>query len=144
MVLQFIENNWMLVLVMVVSGALLIWPYVHRLFGPMREIGALQATQLINRQNAVMLDVREAAEYKDLTVPNAVHLPLSQLASRGHELAKMTARPVIAFCARGNRSRAAASLLAKLGFKEVYTLQGGLRAWTEAGLPLGKPKERNA
>jgi len=144
MALQFLENNWMLVLVMVVSGALLVWPYVQHLFGPMREIGALQATQLINRQNAVMLDVREAAEYTDATVPNAVHLPLSQLASRANELAKMTARPVIAFCARGNKSRAAASLLAKLGFKEVYTLHGGLRAWTEAGLPLGKPKERNA
>jgi rhodanese-related sulfurtransferase len=67
-----------------------------------------------------------------------VHLPQSQLASRGHELKKMTGRPVIAYCDRGQRSRMAASSLTKLGFAEVYTLRGGLRAWSDAGLPVEK------
>ena len=68
-----------------------------------------------------MLDVRETKEYEGGRVPNAVHMPLSQLASRGEELAKFTARPVIAYCERGNRSRSAAGALAKLGFaRGVY------------------------
>jgi len=45
---------------------------------------------------------------------------------------------VIAYCERGSRSRGAAGKLAKLGFSEVYTLRGGLRAWADAGLPVEK------
>jgi rhodanese-related sulfurtransferase len=85
-----------------------------------------------------MLDVRETQEYQGGRVLNAVHVPLSQLASRGDELKKFVSRPVIAYCERGNRSRGAASALAKLGFGQVYSLRGGLRAWTEAGLPVVK------
>ena len=136
--MQFIQNNWPLVLVLIVSGAMLVWPLVQRRLSSAREIGALAATQLINRQNAVVLDLRETKEYEGGRVPNAVHIPLSQLAGRGQELAKLTSRPVIAYCDRGNRSRMAVSQLTKLGFTEVFTLHGGLRAWTEAGMPLEK------
>ena len=101
MLLTFLENNWWLVLVLVVSGAMLIWPVIQFRLGPVREVGAIQATQLINRQNALMLDVRETQEYEGGRVPNAVHLPLSQLAGRGAELKKFTSRPVIAYCDRG-------------------------------------------
>ena len=136
--LQFLENNWPLILVMITSGGMLLWPMIGRRWSAVREIGAMEATQLINRRNALMLDVREPKEYEGGRVPNAVHLPHSQLASRGHELKKMTGRPVIAYCDRGQRSRMAASALTKLGFAEVYTLRGGLRAWSDAGLPVEK------
>src|ERR1700751_1890806 len=95
MFLTFLENNWPLVLVAVVSGAMLVWPAIQHLLGPTRDVGAMQATQLINRQNALMLDVRETQEYEGGRVPNAVHLPLSQLAGRGAELKRFTSRPGI-------------------------------------------------
>lgn len=136
--LQFIASNWLLILVMIVSGAMLLWPTLQRHWSPIREIGAMEATQLINRRDALMLDLREPKEYEGGRVPNAVHVPQSQLASRGHELKRLTARPVIAYCDRGQRSRVAATALTKLGFAEVYTLRGGLRAWSEAGLPVEK------
>ena len=138
MLLSFIESNWMLILVLVASGGMLLWPLVQRGLSPTREIGAIQATQLVNRQNALMLDVRETQEYEGGRVPNAVHLPLSQLAERGEEIRRFSARPVIAYCERGTRSRSAATALTKLGFAQVYTLRGGLRAWAEAGLPVVK------
>ena len=138
LIMQFVQNNWMLILVLVISGGMLLWPLVGRRFSSMQEVGALGATQLINRQNAVMLDLRESKEYAEGHVPNALNIPLSQLAGRGSELGKLTGRPLIAYCDRGNRSRSAGSALSKLGFAEVYTLKGGLRAWTEAGLPLAK------
>jgi rhodanese-related sulfurtransferase len=138
MTLQFLENNWPLILVMVVSGAMLVWPLVQGRLSAVREVGALEATALINRRNAVILDVREPKEYEGGRIPNAVHLPQSQLASRGQELKKLTARPVIAYCANGRRSRLAAGALKKLGFAEVYSLRGGLRSWSEAGLPVEK------
>jgi rhodanese-related sulfurtransferase len=137
-ILQFLQNNWPLVLVMLVSGAMLAWPLIGSPLSTMREIGAVQATQLINRKDALILDLREAKEYEGGRLPNAMHIPLSQLASRGKELGKFTARPLIAYCGRGNRSRSAAGALTKLGFKEIYALRGGLRAWTDAGLPLEK------
>jgi rhodanese-related sulfurtransferase len=136
--IQFLQNNWPLVLVMLVSGAMLAWPLIGSPLSTMREIGAVQATQLINRKDALILDLREAKEYEGGRVPNAMHIPLSQLAGRGKELAKFTSRPLIAYCGRGNRSRSAAGALSKLGFKEIYALRGGVRAWAEAGLPLEK------
>jgi rhodanese-related sulfurtransferase len=136
--MQFITNNWPLILVMIVSGAMLLWPFVNRRFSAMRDIGTAQATQLINRQNAVLLDLREPKEYEGGRLPSAVHIPLSELAVRGQELAKFTGRPLIAYCARGNRSQSAASALAKLGFTDTYSLHGGLRAWADAGMPVEK------
>ena len=136
MPLSFIEHNWMLIAIMLVSGGMLLWPLIQRPFSRAHEIGAVQATQLINRKNALMLDVRETSEYDGGRVPNAVHVPVSQIEGRATELKKFMSRPVVAYCDRGNRSRAAASALSKLGFTEVYTLRGGLRSWKEVGLPL--------
>jgi rhodanese-related sulfurtransferase len=137
-IMQFIQNNWPLILVVIISGGMLLWPLIGRRFSSVREVGALSATQLINRQNAVMLDLRDRKEYDGGHVPNALHIPLSELASRGGELSKFTSRPLVAYCDRGNKSGSAGSALSKLGFAEVYTLRGGVRAWTEAGLPLAK------
>ena len=136
--MSFIVNNWMLELIIVMSGAMLVWPLVQGRFSKLKDIGTLGATQLINRQNAVLLDVRDAKEYAAGHLPNAVHVPLSELPGRGSELAKLTSRPVIAYCERGQRSRAAGSVLAKLGFTDIYQLTGGFRAWKDAGLPVEK------
>ena len=136
--LQFLQDNWLLLVAMIGSGAMWLWLTVRDRWSPIRAIGALEATQLINRRDALMLDLREPKAYEGGRVPNAVHLPQSQLASRGHELGKLTGRPVIAYCERGQRSRAAGAALTKLGFAEVYTLRGGLHAWSEAGLPVEK------
>ena len=136
--MSFIINNWMLELILVLSGGMLLWPLVQKRLSSMKEVGTTQAIQLMNRQNAVLLDVREAKEFEGGHLPDAVHIPLSELGSRGAELAKLTARPVIAYCARGNRSRSAGAALARMGFKDIYNLDGGFRAWQDAGLPVEK------
>ena len=136
--MNFIQTNWLLILVLFASGAMLLWPVVQRRFGPAKDVGTLNITHLINNQNALLLDVRETAEYDGGHLPNAVHIPLSQLASRGGEIAKHTARPVVAYCATGNRSRMAGGKLEKLGFSDIYNLHGGYNAWKDAGLPTEK------
>ena len=135
----FVEKNWMLFATLVASGGMLIWPLVNGRLSRGRAIGTLAATQLMNTQNPLLLDLRETKEVEGGKLPNAVHLPLSQLASRGAELAKSTSRPVIAYCDRGQRAGSAAGALAKLGFKDIYHLQGGFKAWKDAGLPVSKP-----
>ena len=134
--LSFIQNNWAQILVLLVSGGMLLWPLIGKRFSAVKEVGTLQATRLINSENAVLLDLREAKEYEGGRLPNATHIPLSQLASRGAELRKFSGRPVITYCDRGNRSRLAKSVLSKLGFEQIYTLQGGIRAWRDAGRPV--------
>lgn len=138
MTLTFIQNNWLLIIVMFLSGAMLIWPLAQRRFSPMKDVGTLNVTHLINTQDAVLLDVREAKELEGGRLPNAVHIPLSQLNGRADELAKLASRPVVAYCATGNRSRSAGAALARVGFKDIYNLHGGYRAWKDAGLPVEK------
>lgn len=74
-----------------------------------------------------LLDVRQPAEYEQSHIAGAKLIPLPQLTDRLHELDK--AKPVIAYCAIGGRSRAAAQLLAGKGYDEVYNLTGGIKAW---------------
>ena len=136
-ILAFVEKNWMLVTVAFVSGAMLVWPLVQRRFSPMRELGTLGATQLLNR-DALLLDVRETNEYELGRLPNALHIPMSQLAGRIGEVKGKHDLPVIVYCASGRRSRMAGATLAKAGFKDSYHLTGGIAAWRGAGLPVEK------
>jgi len=136
--MSFVQNNWMLIVVFLLSGGMLVWPFAQRRFSSVKDITSVEATQLMNRRNAVLLDVREPKEFEGGRLPSALHIPLSQLAGRVSELAKLVARPVVAYCDTGRRSRMAAGTLAKAGFKEIYNLQGGIAAWKKDGLPVEK------
>ena len=135
--IKFVGDNLFLVAVALVSGAMLIWPAVRRAGGG-ESVSTLQATLLMNQQNALMLDVREAAEYEKGHVLAARNIPLGELEARSAELEKHKAKPVIVVCDTGNRSGRAAAALRKLGFERVFTLAGGIGAWQQAGLPLEK------
>jgi rhodanese-related sulfurtransferase len=134
--MSFVEKNWILFLALFVSGAMILWPLVQRRMSPAKEIGTLNVTHLINHQDALLLDIRETGEFTGGKLPGAVHIPLSQLKDRVGELSKMTSRPVIVYCGLGRRARGAGSILEGAGFKSIYMLSGGLKAWKDAGLPL--------
>ena len=137
-ILDFVTRNWPIALVFVISGALLLWPLLQRHLAPARDIGMLEATRLLNKENPLVIDVREPSELTGGRLPNAMHIPLSQLKDRGGEIARYTARPVIVYCDRGVRGGAAVAALTRLGFTRVQSLRGGVRAWKDAGLPLAK------
>ena len=136
--MSFIQNNWALILVCVLSGGMLLWPLIQKRMSPMKEVGTLNVTHLINTKDAVLLDVREPKEFTGGRLPNAIHIPLSELDGRVSELSKMTKRPVVAYCSRGQRSRMAGGALTKAGFTDLYHWHGGIKAWKDAGLPLEK------
>jgi rhodanese-related sulfurtransferase len=71
-------------------------------------------------------------------VINSRNIPLGELDARATELEKHKAKPLIIVCDAGNRSGKAAAVLRRLGFKEVFSLSGGIGAWRQAGLPLEK------
>src|SRR5712692_2316146 len=135
--IKFVGDNLFLVGVALVSGAMLVWPAVRRAGGS-ASVSTLQATLLMNQQNALVLDVRDAAEYEKGHLPNARNIALGELEARSAELEKHKAKPVIVACDDGNRSGRAATALRKRGFEQVFTLSGGIGAWRQAGLPLEK------
>jgi rhodanese-related sulfurtransferase len=130
-------DNIFLIAVALVSGAMLVWPLLRRgAGGP--SVNTLEATQLINREDALMVDVREQAEYAQSHILNARLLPLSQIEVKIGDIDKFKDKPVILYCATGNRSSTAASVLRKGGFSKVFNLSGGFSAWQQAGLPVQK------
>ena len=135
--LKFIVDNIFLVAVAFVSGAMLIWPAVRRGAGG-ASVNSLEATQLINRQDAVVLDVRNADEFQKGHILNARNVPLAQLETRLSDLDRYRQKPVIVTCETGNRSGAAVAVLRRSGFAQVFNLSGGVAAWQQAGLPVEK------
>ena len=69
--MSFVQNNWMLIAVFVLSGGMLIWPFVQRRLSPVKDVTSTEATQLFNRRNAVLLDVREPKEFEGGKLPGA-------------------------------------------------------------------------
>jgi len=136
-ILKFVTDNILLVGVAFASGAMLVWPALRR-GAAGASVTTLQATLLINQQNALVLDVREAAEYERGHMLNARNIALGELESRAGEIEKHKAKPVIVVCDDGNPSGRAAAALRKQGFEQVFTLNGGIRAWRQAGLPMEK------
>ena len=123
----------------VVTGGMLIAPFFSRLFaGSVAQVGALEAVQLMNRRDAVVLDVRETAEYAAGHIPNARNIPFAQLTDRLRELEKLKARPIIISGHTGARAAKVCEALKKIGFNDVFALRGGLNGWVEASLPVEK------
>lgn len=122
----------------VASGGMLLWPLLVRSFRRGMEVEAFEAVQLINRRDAVVLDVRGAGEFAAGHITGARNLPETQLGERLHELEKFRERPIIVSCATGGRSTAVCGTLRKRGFAQAFALRGGLAAWRQAGLPLEK------
>jgi len=135
---EFIGNNVWLVLAAVVSGGYFLWPWISRSAGGVSEVGPTAAVQLINRKNAVVLDVREQGEFNGGHISGAKNFPAASIEKRAGDLKKYTNKPVLISCATGARSRVAYSALRKLGFEDLHTLSGGLGAWKQANLPVEK------
>ncbi|SDI18303.1 Rhodanese-related sulfurtransferase [Propionivibrio dicarboxylicus] len=135
--LEFLQQNIMLVLAAAVSGGLLLVLTLRRPDGK-HLLNATQATMLINREDAVVIDVREPFEYVEGHLPESRNIPLAQIEQRQGELEKYKEVPVILVCQTGARSSDACKKLEGLGFTRVHNLDGGVAAWRAAGLPLRK------
>jgi rhodanese-related sulfurtransferase len=133
---EFLLDNIALVALFLASGALLVWPDLSLFSGGANPVGTLEATRLMNQPGALVLDVREDAEFAAGHLPRARHIPLGQLKGRLGEIAKFKEKPVIVTCRSGARSGSACRALKGAGFTQVYNLKGGIGAWSQANLPV--------
>jgi rhodanese-related sulfurtransferase len=135
---QFVQSNIWLILLVAMSGFMLIMPNLGAILRGIKEVGVLEATQMINHRDAVVVDVREDKEWATGRIPHARHIPLGQLTSRLKELEKFKKKPIVVGCRSGHRSASACATLKKSGFEEVYNLKGGIIAWEQANMPVEK------
>ncbi len=135
--MEFIEQNILLVAIAVISGTMLAVMSFRRPGGS-NSLTTTQATLLINREDAQIIDVREPDEYVAGHLPESRNVPAARIEERASELDKLKDAPVILVCQSGARSVAACKQLEKLGFSKVHNLDGGINAWRAAGLPLKK------
>ncbi|MCC7311409.1 MAG: rhodanese-like domain-containing protein [Sulfuritalea sp.] len=132
--MEFLQENIMWVAIACVSGGMLLWPLIAG--GNVANLTPAEATLLMNREDALVLDVRETGEWGAGHITGARHITLGQLDKRLSELEKFKEKPIIVVCATGNRSSSACGQLKKHGFGKVYSLGGGISAWRDASLPL--------
>ncbi len=136
MPMEFINQNILLVGLVAVSGISLLWPLFSASSGG--GVNPAEATLLINREDAHILDVRENDEFTAGHLPEAKNIPVGQLANRIGELEKFKGKPVIVCCASGMRSNKACAQLKAQGFEKIHNLAGGVDAWVGAGYPVKK------
>ncbi|NEV63423.1 rhodanese-like domain-containing protein [Thiorhodococcus minor] len=134
---EFVGNHWLLFLALVVVLGLLTY---NLIVGSKGSVGPLEATELVNHRDAVVIDVRPAADFTKGHIINALNLPMNGFKNQMATLGKYKGRPIIVNCRSGSQSSVACSQLRKAGFEEVYNLQGGIMAWEAASLPLTRKK----
>ncbi len=128
--------NLVLIAIVLISGGLLLWPSIRR--GGRGGVSAAEATQLINRRNAIVVDVRAADEFAKGHLPSARHVELAELQAKVAQIAKNKSTPVLLVCQTGQRANNAARIVRDAGYAEVHVLEGGINAWQQAGMPVIK------
>jgi len=136
--MQFIVNNWYLILGIVAVLAMLAWGPLTQLLHGVQHVTSAEAIRLLNHEKGLLVDVREPDEYRSGHIPNALNLPLSGLAEGLKQIDKHKARPLIICCRTSQRSARAAVALRKHGFASVQVLAGGITAWQGENLPVAK------
>ena len=134
--MKFFIDNWMLIALAVVSGALLRGPVIQGAVST--GLSANDAVQLINREKAVVVDVCEPAEYAGGHIVGSKNIPLGDLQAKLAGAVKNKSLPLILVCQSGARSARAVATAKTLGFEQAQSLGGGLAAWKSANLPVEK------
>jgi rhodanese-related sulfurtransferase len=98
------------------------------------EVDVETVNEIRNRENVLVLDVREQDEYDEKHIPGVTLLPMSEIQGRLGEIPKD--KEVIVTCRSGNRSGQVTQFLSQNGFDNVHNMQGGIIAWEEAGFPV--------
>ena len=134
--MNFLIDNWFLVVAAVVSGGMLLWPLLAA-GSQGAAVSPAEAVQLVNREKGVLIDVSEPEEFAKGHAVGARNIPFGQL--EGHkQLPSNKALPLVVVCPTGARAGRAAGMLRKLGYDKAQVLAGGLKAWREASLPVEK------
>ena len=152
--MDFLKDNVLLIGLAIGSGFMLLIPSFKKSASGVPNVSPAEAVTLINRSNALVLDVRDAAEFATGHIANATHIPLADMAGRiadafndvieQNELKKYQNKPILVNCQKGGRSAKVCNLLREAEFTQVHNLQGGLDAWVAAKMPIVNQSKKEA
>lgn len=132
------QMNWLLFLALFIIIGLLVGNEIFQKINGIKIIDYPEVLYFINEKDAWILDVREIKDYTNGHILHAHHIPISALLSRINELPQSVNIPIIIYCSNGVISKNAFFLLKKCGISNTYILNGGLRRWLDAQLPVTK------
>ena len=134
-IIQFAINHWLLCGLFIVLLILLMLEEA-RSKGLLGQLGPQDLVQLINRESAVVVDIRNREAFKDGHIVGSVNFPQMELEKDFNQLGKYKDRPIVIVCGTGQKSGEIAAKLKKQNFERVHTLSGGINAWQNASMPL--------
>lgn len=135
MILEFLILQWPLLAGLVVCAVLLI---IHESRRGGGTVTSQQLVNLVNNQQAAVIDLREPAEFRKGHIVDAINIPYAKIDDRWNELEALRERPIVLVCKMGQFSSAVGSKMLAKGFTQVHRLQGGIGEWQTSQLPLVK------
>jgi len=135
---EFVSNHSLLFVALLLVIILLLQTVFSDVTRKYKLISPPEAIGLINREDAVVIDTRNKAEFKSGHISDAVLIPLPEIKDSADKLKKYEGRPLLFYCKSGLRSDEACKVLSKLGIDNVYALSGGIQSWEDANMPLVK------
>ncbi len=136
--IQFLIEHWLLSTAFIVVLLAVLWLEFKGKVGGVSRVGPAEAVQLINKQNAKVIDVREKGAYNEGHIVNALHATKDEISDATPKMQKFKDRVIVLVCANGTHSGTLGGQLHKQGFEKVFFLNGGINAWKADNLPLVK------
>ncbi|WJG10034.1 rhodanese-like domain-containing protein [Aliiglaciecola sp. LCG003] len=138
-IIEFVSNNLFLAGIWAALVVVLVYGTIAGQLSPIKELGTHEATLLMNKEDAYVLDIRPAAEYKKGHILGAKQLKAEQISQQDFKsLENHKDKPIIVVCAMGMTAKKTAAAMLKAGFEKVTVLKGGMSAWQGASLPVSK------
>ncbi len=135
---QFFLEHWFLSALFIIIVALIIFTEMRMSKSGGNRVKPKQAINMINRDNAVVVDIRSAEQYKKGHIVGAKNVEANDLEQTANKLQKYKKKPIILVCPSGVQSPKLGEKLKTKGFENVHILAGGLKAWRDESLPLAK------
>ena len=136
--INFASKHYWLFVALGAVITLIVFTELRRFTRGYKEISPADAVLLINKEDAFVLDVREANELAQGSIIGAKHIALSALPKNTESLKIDKDKPILVFCKMGNRNSQACKILLKNSYTKVFSLKGGINAWINDQLPITK------
>ncbi|MEM8941328.1 MAG: rhodanese-like domain-containing protein [Pseudomonadota bacterium] len=129
---EFASQQWIIFAALAVAIGMLVF-HESQKAGP--TVSPQQAINLINAEDGVFVDLRDASDFKQGHIVDAVNIPFSKITDGESQLNTYRQKPVVLVCKMGQHSGAAGKQLRSAGFEKVYKMAGGMLEWTNMQLP---------
>ena len=138
--IEFAGNHLFLVTLFIAILSLLIWNLYGSVISGATLLEPAEVTRMINRDHAMVLDIRPPGDFETGHVLNAINIPNADLNERLKELDKYQQKSLIVYCENGTVTNQAIRILKSNGFEKIYGMKGGLAGWKNATLPVARGK----